>query len=466
MAEFRHYIDFGSGYEEIFPLNENIDVLVKRNVDISRAVIRTEIDGSFTLVGGDFTKTKTLIDAGDYEAKYRLDQYKYSTTTWTQVYEARMLLRTQSMDENAYSVVSGDFTTIDSYTDIIRNLGDEFSIYALGLSYAQATYYLDSLAIRQFFANMGKYNAVLQSLIERNQGKGSVQVRYDPSYQGTNLPDLDFNKMLISETNRPLPISDGQTRVSIEILVNVIRDMFETYWFVGNVGNPYDNFQFAHISEIVTSGTYDLTTESAYLKNYKFITPKVPRVEHWKRKYDNDGLISIGQSDMLGYDIVYDISTEEKVDYDLEDFAFDAENIKDNPTKIDDSKLCMVYATLGGVNPTEWDIDNQACYHAATVRNGKFAMTHAHPTFWKDYRYLDSGEMNTVSPTAFTQRPTKRQIPIPFYYGELITDFPFNAQIQTSLGNGEAIVLRRNTLSGHYIIEVELSTSIAPAPPP
>ena len=123
--QFKYYIDFGSGYEEVTPYGDFGNIRKKRDDD-NPFVIRFELDLSLTFVGTDYDKIIDRIYNQDYERPFKIEQYNFDTSTYELQVEAIANFR-GTIDYNAETAKIDTFIIDDNYTDFYNNWKNEYT---------------------------------------------------------------------------------------------------------------------------------------------------------------------------------------------------------------------------------------------------------------------------------------------------------------------------------------------------
>ncbi len=130
--QFKYYIDFGSGYEEVTPYGDFGNIRKKRDDD-NPFVIRFELDLSLTFVGTDYDKIIDRIYNQDYERPFKIEQYNFDTSTYELQVEAIANFR-GTVDYNAETAKIDTFIIDDNYTDFYNNWKNEYADYELDVN--------------------------------------------------------------------------------------------------------------------------------------------------------------------------------------------------------------------------------------------------------------------------------------------------------------------------------------------
>ncbi len=124
MQKFWYYIDYGSGFVEVNPVDVNVSLKLKRGV-LNDFIVRKELDGNFKLNDTEFTDAETyFITNGNEEAPIRLYENGDSGSGVLQ-YEGWTRVK-GDWDFREKLVTFDTFRTDDEYTTLLEKYNNTF----------------------------------------------------------------------------------------------------------------------------------------------------------------------------------------------------------------------------------------------------------------------------------------------------------------------------------------------------
>lgn len=373
MERFRYSLDFGSGFVEVNPLDNDLTWIKER---ITLAAIRVKLEGSIIFAGSEYTQIKSYKDAGNRYIDIKIEQ---NSGGWNTVFEGNAFLFA-SWDENEQSITLSRFNNDNEYDNLLSNYDikygyrtfglteitvvtpstnsttvDAFRVAGTGLTPAQyvAVYDINgfnyspipdprwaffifrstngdgshNFETMSFEFNVNSTDFTEIKLLKNNFEYLSLWVKLPPGVGSTQsfttvvataayrFPDMinellniansslsfteatavsyvgqldsqppftqyaffDYTKYLYAESSDVGNLDAKQSDVTLKSLFDIMEKAFDLHWYLDGTA-----LKFKHTTELTTSGTLDLSDETANLKRLEYIENDIPDIEVFK----------------------------------------------------------------------------------------------------------------------------------------------------------------------------------------
>ena len=286
------------------------------------------------------------------------------------------------------------------------------------------------------------------------------------SYTGhTGTPTFNIDDLFICEPKEIFYYANLDAKMSLKKIFEWFEKMFDLYWYLD--GNE---LKFIHRTELATSGTLNLTSETEHLKQTELIEGNVPTYEKFSFK-DSVGLWSVSSNNKHPFgtlEITYLPNTSQ-----LNGFRSMKETLVDLNTNT------KVMAQNSGVD----EIDGFILLNADFSALSGFTLPLEHnPSLTMGYGYDQNLSFTASNMFAFTNKsrygedadltdrlkvgwvpildiepkPLYKQTTIDYVPTVRLDLFDMNQAVTTSLGTTQAIELSHDLNSGNAQLTVEL----------
>jgi len=174
-----------------------------------------------------------------------------------------------------------------------------------------------------------------------------------------------------------------------------------------------------------TSGTLDLTNETAELEKAEYIYKENPNRESWDFETAGEFRTTNGWNNEIIYNICSDY-------IDVHDLSkIERSVLKLGNGDVENGRLSLVYSSVsGGLRR----VDDTTVGAVTSVPNGDLYQHNLLDTFFQDFRYFEKAIVNGVQETSLGLRPLLQLPEINFYYNGLLNAFDMGRSFTTSMG--------------------------------
>lgn len=302
----------------------------------------------------------------------------------------------------------------------------------------------------RFYEMIGELLSIASSVVTLNP---STAVTYTgQSDVGFQYSWFNFHNYQIGEAAEISAVGAKGSEISLFDTFEIMRTAFSLFWYIDGT-----ELKFKHASELTTSGTLDLTSQTEHLKRLKYVSAdEIPDVEVFEL-LDSQGVWEVTSGDWGIFQIYYRNSNLELA------------KRKRNVNKINIST--NVRALLAGEVATDKNnfalletVDDtsipRTLYGAYPFLNGRLsAMSlYGHLNKWRygsDVTIAGRFKVLILSVADTQSRPLLSLPPVSSNIS-LLTDYDMGNEILTSVGSAKTKVIKQNLSSDELKITLEL----------
>jgi hypothetical protein len=269
-------------------------------------------------------------------------------------------------------------------------------------------------------------------------------------------PTFDFDWLNIAESKEELYEANLDAKLSLKKVLDWMEQVFDLYWYMDS-----NSLKFKHRSELATSGTLDLSTETAHLKQTSLQETNLPTFERFLFKdsdgtyYDYTGITKIFGVFEITYTTDFDNAARTQKDNSVDlntNVKLQLQQNADND--IDGWSLLYANPTLllegrtknleqSGSTPDEKNLTLSARYMYGFVLSSRYGNS------------IDVATKLKIGISA-EAKPLYKLPEIKYNPTVRLDLFDFGQSITTALGASQAIELRHELSGGQALLTVEL----------
>ena len=269
----------------------------------------------------------------------------------------------------------------------------------------------------------------------------------------TQYSFFDYTKYQLAEASDVANLDSKETRISLKFLFEIMEKCFDLHWYLDGTA-----LKFKHVTELTTSGTLDLSTQTANLKRLEYLEAEMPDIEVFRTKDSKDIAFDTPTSNIFGELQIYyrsgnpalskNITRTHDIPVLTNVLALMSKSfVPDNSDHVliettDDSSTPRI---TFGTNPN-WN------------NRLSIAQLYGHLNKW---RFGDNPSLATRLKFSILQiaetlpRPLTK-IPIVEYHEDLVTDYDFDKAITTAVGTGKTQRISQDLNSDILKLEIHL----------
>lgn len=265
---------------------------------------------------------------------------------------------------------------------------------------------------------------------------------------------FDYTKYQLAEASDVANLDSKETSLSLKFLFDIMAKCFDLHWYLDGTA-----LKFKHVTELTTSGTLDLSTQTANLKRLEYLETEIPDIEVFTNKDIKNIWKDTGATtEPWGEVQIYyrsgnpELSLNIKRTHDIPVLTnvlalMSKSFVPDNSDHVliettDDSTTPRV---AFGTNP-DWNL---------RLSTGEL---YGHLNKW---RFGINPDLSTrlkfavLSLTETQPRPLTK-IPLVKYHQDLLTNYDFDRAITTAVGSGKTERITQKLNTDYLEIEVRL----------